>query len=78
MKLRRTYAYVVFKINDEGSQIVIDSSMTREESEKIGTSQTYEDFIKCMPKDQGRYGVYDLAYNNGLEGIRNRLIFVMW
>ncbi|KAL2919578.1 hypothetical protein HK105_200490 [Polyrhizophydium stewartii] len=71
MKLRRTHAFLVFKISEDGSQIVVDTSLTSAEAARLGSEATYDRF-------EGRYGVYDLEYDQGLDGVRSKLIFVSW
>ncbi|KAJ3131525.1 cofilin [Physocladia obscura] len=76
LKLRRKYAYIVYKI--EGDSIVIEKSLTSDEAARLGSEATYESFIALMPESEGRYGVYDFEYDSGSDGIRNKLIFFLW
>ncbi|KAJ3128060.1 cofilin [Nowakowskiella sp. JEL0407] len=39
---------------------------------------SYESFAALLPEDEGRYGVFDLNYDSGADGIRNKIIFIMW
>nr|KAJ3408909.1 cofilin [Polyrhizophydium stewartii] len=78
MKLRRTHAFLVFKISEDGSQIVVDTSLTSAEAARLGSEATYDRFVATMPAQEGRYGVYDLEYDQGLDGVRSKLIFVSW
>ncbi|KAJ3066470.1 cofilin [Podochytrium sp. JEL0797] len=76
MKLRRKYAFLVYKI--EGDNIVPDLVMSTEDSAKLGSEATYEKFIAQMPESEGRYGVFDFEYDSGADGIRNKLVFFLW
>ena len=76
MKLRRKFAFLVYKI--KGDQIVVDAVKTKEEAVKLGSEATYEAFVEAFPETEGRYGVFDFEYDSGADGIRNKLIFVMW
>ncbi|TPX77070.1 hypothetical protein CcCBS67573_g01669 [Chytriomyces confervae] len=76
MKLRRKYAFIVYKI--DGDQIVVDMALTAEESAALGSEASYEKFIAQMPEGEGRYGVFDFEYNTGSDGIRNKLVFFLW
>ncbi|KAJ3410660.1 cofilin [Chytridiales sp. JEL 0842] len=76
MKLRRKYAFIVFKI--EGDLIVPDLIKTAEEAGALGSEATYEAFVARFPAEEGRYGVYDFEYDAGDDGIRNKLVFFLW
>ncbi|KAJ3066931.1 cofilin [Podochytrium sp. JEL0797] len=76
MKLRRKYAFLVYKI--EGDNIVPDLVMSAEDAAKLGSEATYEKFIAQMPESEGRYGVFDFEYDSGADGIRNKLVFFLW
>ncbi|KAI9332429.1 hypothetical protein DFJ73DRAFT_630316, partial [Zopfochytrium polystomum] len=76
MKLRRKYAFIVFKIHND--QIVADTIKTIEDATAIGSEATFEEFISKMPADEGRYGVFDFEYDSGADGIRNKLVFFLW
>ncbi|KAJ3025466.1 UNVERIFIED_CONTAM: cofilin [Siphonaria sp. JEL0065] len=76
LKLRRKYAFIVYKI--DGSSIVTDLALEKEAADKLGSEATYEKFISLLPESEGRYGVYDFEFDNGSEGIRNKLVFFLW
>ncbi|KAI8850838.1 hypothetical protein BC829DRAFT_374271 [Chytridium lagenaria] len=76
LKLRRKYAFLVFKIED--SQIVPDLIYTAEQAEAAGTDATFQAFVNRMPAEEGRYGVFDFEYDSGSDGIRNKLVFFLW
>ncbi|KAJ3228869.1 putative inactive peptidyl-prolyl cis-trans isomerase-like 6 [Chytriomyces hyalinus] len=76
MKLRRKYAFIVYKI--DGDQIVVDLALTADEAAALGSEASYEKFIAQMPEGEGRYGVFDFEYDTGADGIRNKLVFFLW
>ncbi|OJJ50802.1 hypothetical protein ASPZODRAFT_126748 [Penicilliopsis zonata CBS 506.65] len=69
--------YMIFKLSDDKSEIVIDES---------GGEKDYEVFRNklCDAKDSKgrpapRYAVYDVEYElGGGEGKRNKIIFISW
>ena len=78
MKLRHQHAYIVCKVSADGSQIVVDQILSTAESLCLGTEATYAKFVQALPEKEGRYGIMDLKYDIGLEGLRNKLIFISW
>jgi cofilin len=76
MKLRRKYAFIVFKI--ENDLIVPDLIMSTDESAALGSEATYEAFAARFPAEEGRYAVYDFEYDSGDDGVRNKLVFFLW
>ncbi|KAJ3217906.1 Acyl-coenzyme A thioesterase 9, mitochondrial [Dinochytrium kinnereticum] len=76
MKLRRKYAFMVFKIQE--SLIVPDLIYTTEQADIAGTDATFQAFVNQMPAEEGRYGVFDFEYDSGSDGIRNKLVFFLW
>ncbi|ORY44827.1 actin depolymerizing protein [Rhizoclosmatium globosum] len=75
MKLRRKFAYIVYKI--DGASIVPADSLTTEDAEKLGSEATYEKFVSQFPAGEGRYGVYDFEFETP-DGVRNKLVFFLW
>ncbi len=78
MKLRKSLAYAVFAINADATQITLESACTSKQAAELGAEGTYAQMVASMPKDVGRYIVYDLEYSLELEGTRNKLIFIAW
>ncbi|KAJ1567288.1 cofilin [Cladochytrium tenue] len=76
MKLRRKYAFIIFKI--EGDLIIPELSKPTDEATAIGSEAKFEEFVAQMPAEEGRYGVYDFEYDMGSDGIRSKLIFFHW
>ena len=74
MKLGKKSKYILYKLNKENTQIIID---------KVSIGGDFEDFTEDLPPDQCRWGVFDLEYRIDVaEGEpitkRNKLIFVHW
>lgn len=71
LKLRKKYKYVVYRLSDDNTSIVIDKKM-----EKGGS---YEEFVGELPETDCRYAVYDFEYEKSpAEGVRNKICFVVW
>mmetsp|Transcript_20493 Transcript_20493/g.28747 ORF Transcript_20493/g.28747 Transcript_20493/m.28747 type:complete len:141 (+) Transcript_20493:158-580(+) len=69
LKLGKKLRYIVFKLNDTNTEIVVDKSAP--------SSASYEDFRKDLPADQCRYAVFDLEFT--VDGNpRNKLVFILW
>ena len=52
LKLGRKYKFVIFTLNDEKTQIVV---------EQTSTEQEYDAFLEKLPENECRYAVYDFA-----------------
>jgi len=70
LKMSHSKRYVIFKLNDDLSKIVVDC--------EGGKSETYDDFKGKLPSDDCRYGVvdFDFKYPDGREN--NKIVFVFW
>ncbi|KAK4046713.1 cofilin [Microbotryomycetes sp. JL221] len=69
LKLGKKHKYIIFKISDDNTQI---------EVEKKSNSASYDDFVNDLPAESCRYAVYDLEYEKGGEGKRNKICFYAW
>ncbi|KAJ1336221.1 hypothetical protein BSLG_007449 [Batrachochytrium salamandrivorans] len=78
MKLGHQHAYLVFKISEDGSQIVVDQVLSTADAKRLGSEATYSKFVGALPAKEARYGVFELEYNTGLGGLRSKLIIVSW
>ncbi|RVD88408.1 uncharacterized protein DFL_002595 [Arthrobotrys flagrans] len=70
LKLRKTSRYIIYKLNDTKSSIVVDKSSTETE---------YDKFLGDLPENDCRWAVYDFAYKLAEgEGERNKIVFISW
>ncbi len=68
LKLRKRHKYIVFNLNKDLTEIVI---------EKSSSSTDYDKFISDLPEDQCRWAVYDFEFEK--EGAkRTKIVFVSW
>merc|ERR1712086_1203257 len=75
MKIRKAYAYIIFKITDDKKNIVIEKK-----GEKGDKSQEeyFAEFAKELPDGDCRYGIFDVEINTKSGATANKLIFVAW
>lgn len=66
MKLTKNSGYLVFKLSADLKSVVLD---------KTGPANAqWTDFIKELPKDDGRYAVFDFSFKQeGGDGDRNKV-----
>ncbi|PPD75138.1 hypothetical protein GOBAR_DD27946 [Gossypium barbadense] len=70
LKAKRTYRYIVFKIEEKQKQVVV---------EKLGEpSQSYDDFTSSLPADECRYAVYDFDFVTAENCQKSRIFFIAW
>ncbi|MGI4458300.1 actin-binding ADF family protein, partial [Klebsiella pneumoniae] len=69
VKAKKIYKYVVFKVSDDKTSIIVE----RKENES-----TWEEFQSSFPADEPRWSVYDFDYKNKEGQDRNKLILVKW
>lgn len=70
LKAKRTYRFIVFKIEEEQNQVVV---------EKLGEpTESYEDFCKNLPSDECRYAVYDFDFVTEENCQKSRIFFIAW
>lgn len=71
LKLRKKYRYIIYKLNDDNTSIVIEK--------KVESADKYDNFLGELPEDDCRYAVYDFEFEKSPgEGIRNKICFVVW
>ena len=54
MRMQRKHRFVVYKFNEDMSEIVVETASER--------NATWDDFRAAVPKDNGRYLGYDLEF----------------
>ena len=72
LKLNRSNAYMICKVNEAMTEIVVD---------KIGEKGApLSEIVDCLPKDDGRYIVYDFDYETDENPPRktNKLVLFLW
>lgn len=70
VRSKSKYKWVLWKINDGSTQVVID---------KIGDpSSTYMDFLRELPQDDCRYAVYDYDFIGPDGQKHSKIVFINW
>ncbi|KAI3862437.1 hypothetical protein MKW98_018152 [Papaver atlanticum] len=70
LKAKRTYRFIVFKIEEKLKQVVV---------EKLGeTEKTYEDFTASLPDNECRYCVFDFDFVTAENCQKSRIFFIAW
>eukprot|EP00249_Psilotum_nudum_P011104 c22968_g1_i1 orf=279-692(+) len=70
LKRKKTYRYIVFKIDDKAQQIGV---------EKVGgPTESYDDFTNSLPENDCRYAVYDFDFVTDDNCQKSKIFFVAW
>lgn len=70
LKAKRTYRFVIFKIDEKQKEIVV---------EKVGEpSSSYEDFAASLPTDECRYSIYDFDFVTEENCQKSKIFFIAW
>ncbi|VEU24104.1 DEKNAAC105315 [Brettanomyces naardenensis] len=70
LKLGKKYKYIIYKVSDDKTKIVVD---------KTSTDASYDTFLEDLPETDCKYAIYDFEYDIGSgEGKRNKIIFFQW
>lgn len=70
LKLGKKYKYVIYKLNDNKTEIVVD---------KTSTDDSYDAFLEEFPENDCKYAVYDFEYEiSAGEGKRSKIVFYQW
>jgi cofilin len=70
LKLRKTNKFIIYKVNDDKTEIVVAET---------SNAKDYEDFVGQLPENDCRYAVYDFEYDTPSgEGKRSKLVFYTW
>merc|ERR1711974_509834 len=69
-KLKNNNRYLLFKLSDDLSQVVIDK--------EAPVDASYESFLAELPDQDCRYAVYNFEYESGNDGKRVKIVFFVW
>ncbi|XP_010544380.1 PREDICTED: actin-depolymerizing factor 8 isoform X2 [Tarenaya hassleriana] len=70
LKAKRSYRFIVFKIDEKVQKVVVD---------KIGNpEETYDDFTSSMPENECRYAVYDFDFTTKDNCQKSKIFFIAW
>lgn len=70
LKAKRTYRFIVFKIDEKLKQVIV---------EKVGEPvSSYEDFTAALPADECRYAIYDFDFVTEENCQKSKIFFIAW
>ncbi|KAL5747466.1 hypothetical protein ACOSP7_024466 [Xanthoceras sorbifolium] len=70
LKAKRSYRFIVFKIEEKIQQVTV---------EKLGgPNESYEDFSASLPANECRYAVYDFDFTTEENCQKSKIFFVAW
>lgn len=69
LKLKKKYKYIVFTLNKELTEIVVD---------KTSEDKEYDTFLADLPETECRWAIYDFEFEKEGAGKRNKIIFLSW
>eukprot|EP00960_Hanusia_phi_P057889 763697-Hanusia_phi.AAC.1 len=71
LKLKHSMKYIVYSMNDKMTEIQVLKTG--------GKDATYEEFLKELPENDCRYGVFDIEYTDPkTKASRNKIAFYIW
>lgn len=69
LKLGKKLKYIIFKLSPDNTEIIVS---------KTSESSDYDEFLEHLPPGECCYAVYDVQYQKGEEGMRNKICFYTW
>ncbi|KAF8379487.1 hypothetical protein HHK36_028922 [Tetracentron sinense] len=70
LKTKRSYRFIVFKIEEKIQQVMV---------ERLGKpDESYEDFTACLPANECRYAVFDLDFITDENCQKSKIFFIAW
>lgn len=70
LKRRKTYRYIIFKIDAKVQEIVVEKTGSPDES--------YDAFSSSLPEDDPRFGVFDLDFVTDENVSKSKIFFIAW
>jgi len=79
LKLGKKIKYIIYKLSDDKSQIVVHKTFPGENDEPLTGEELHEKFIAELQDNGCCYAAYDFEYSLGeSEGKRSKIFFVSW
>ncbi|KAE9612197.1 hypothetical protein Lal_00022290 [Lupinus albus] len=70
LKLKKVYRYVIFKIDENKREVVV---------EKTGNpAESYDDFTASLPENDCRYAVFDFDFVTSENCQKSKIFFIAW
>lgn len=78
IKLKKTQQYVLYGLSDDHKRIEFKESVPKSDFEGVSEKDKWNKFLEQLPPKECLWAVYDLAYDLGDSGMRNKLCFIPW
>ena len=66
-KLKKAYKFVVYKLNDDNTEVVVETT---------STDESYDAFLDALPENECRYATLDVK--NPKPNLSDKLVFLLW
>ncbi|KAJ7553032.1 hypothetical protein O6H91_06G082200 [Diphasiastrum complanatum] len=70
LKRKKTYRYIVFKIDEKAKGVIVEKYGAPEES--------YDDFTAALPENDCRYAVFDFDFVTDENCQKSKIFFIAW
>ena len=70
LKAKRSFRFIVFKINENVQQVVVDRLG--------GPGESYDAFRACFPANECRYAVFDFDFVTDENCQKSKIFFIAW
>lgn len=70
LKRKKTYRYVIFKIDENKREVVVEKTG--------GPAESYDDFTAALPENDCRYAVYDFDFVTSENCQKSKIFFIAW
>ncbi|XXG44699.1 hypothetical protein AAC387_Pa01g4430 [Persea americana] len=70
LKRKKIYRYVIFKIDDNKREVVVEKTG--------GPAESYDDFTAALPENDCRYAVYDFDFVTSENCQKSKIFFIAW
>eukprot|EP00168_Porphyra_purpurea_P010111 TRINITY_DN248_c0_g1_i13.p2 TRINITY_DN248_c0_g1~~TRINITY_DN248_c0_g1_i13.p2 ORF type:complete len:143 (-),score=46.18 TRINITY_DN248_c0_g1_i13:351-779(-) len=71
----RTHRAVILKINDDMSEVVVDSILPKSQGDHEGD---WKDFVKLLPASDCRYVVVDFEWKDQPTVTKSKICLILW
>ncbi|XP_058101658.1 actin-depolymerizing factor-like [Magnolia sinica] len=70
LKRKKVYRYVIFKIDEQKKEVVVEKTG--------GPAESYDDFTAALPENDCRYAVYDFDFVTAENCQKSKIFFIAW
>ncbi|GFP99599.1 actin-depolymerizing factor 6 [Phtheirospermum japonicum] len=70
LKKKKVHRYVIFKIDENKNEVVVEKTG--------GPAESYDNFTKSLPENDCRYAVYDFDFVTSENCQKSKIFFFAW